>query len=181
MTGKNEHVFKCTKCNSDFHVSNEISLEGKGCPLCKSPLVPKPKVDYDFITFGTYQCLDCSYKKKLQGKRTDYSDVKVCPECNKGAFVNLFKIEPYLQTDDVKETSLLEIKLKDINSTPVVYLNGEEVKLKMRISLDWATDVDYTVPTYIKIEHGVYGSVNTKTVQFNQPLELPEGYSPIVR
>ncbi|HZH59310.1 MAG TPA: hypothetical protein VEY70_07020 [Metabacillus sp.] len=75
-----------------------------------------------------------------------------------------------------KQLPFLRIDLDDINSVPVVYYNGKEIKSKIRVSFDWKTrdHTDYNLPL-IRVEYadvnkesGYFGS---KTIQHNQPIE----------
>jgi Zn-finger nucleic acid-binding protein len=51
------------------------------------------------VTLSTYQCLCCEHTERVEGKKEDYSEVKVCPKC-KGAFVDLWKIHKYQQVSN---------------------------------------------------------------------------------
>src|SRR6185312_6435762 len=48
----------------------------------------------EIVTYAKYECLCCGHQDKVQGKRKDYSEVKVCPKCN-GAFVDIWEIAKY--------------------------------------------------------------------------------------
>jgi Zn-finger nucleic acid-binding protein len=120
----------------------------------------------------TYKCLCCGYSELLTFQKEEYSEVKVCPQCN-GAFVDVWKLEKYKR----KGTPLLQIELKDINSVPVVFYKGERIDFKDRVSFDYKTDNHReTNPNYIHIEYhdDEGGGINIKTIQHNQPIGIEE-------
>ncbi|MEK4502789.1 hypothetical protein [Bacillus sp. FSL R12-0069] len=116
-------------------------------------------------------CLACDYRiKTYQALEDEYQEVTVCPKCN-GAFVDMWKLEKYKQSNESVEP-LLQIVLSDINAVPVVLYKGEEIKQRIRISFDWKTNINRQSGAYIHIEHGEADekSINTKIIQHNHPI-----------
>lgn len=51
--------------------------------------------DDAIVCHAYYECLTCGHKEKVYGKKEKYQEIRVCPECNKGAFVDIWKINKY--------------------------------------------------------------------------------------
>ncbi|MES5942324.1 MULTISPECIES: hypothetical protein [unclassified Bacillus cereus group] len=116
-------------------------------------------------------CLVCDYRIKMyQSPKDKYQEVTVCPKCN-GAFVDMWKLEKYKQSNKGVE-SLLQIGLSDISAVPIVIYNGEEIKQRIRISFDWKTNDGCKFGSYIHIEHVEDSKkcFNIKTIQYNHPI-----------
>lgn len=60
------------------------------------------------LVLAVYECLCCEHRGPVRGKKEDYSEVKVCPNCN-GAFVDTWKIAKYKQKE--KPADLLSVKI----------------------------------------------------------------------
>lgn len=121
--------------------------------------------------YHTYKCLVCNHQDRVNYLSKDaYQEVTVCPKCN-GAFVDMWKLEKYKQSNESVEP-LLQIIQSDINSVPVVVYKGEEIKQRIRISFDWKTNINRQLGSYIHIEHGEADekSINTKIIQHNHPI-----------
>lgn len=72
------------------------------------------------------------------------------------------------------EQPLLNISLADIDSVPVVYYNGEEINMKVRVSFDYETESDEHIQrSFIRIEHADPDSDmgNFKVIQHNYPIK----------
>ncbi|MBE7095424.1 hypothetical protein [Bacillus cereus] len=117
-------------------------------------------------------CLACDYQiKTYQAPENEYQEVTVCPKCN-GAFVDMFKLGKYKQSNESVEP-LLQIIQSDVDAVPVVLYKGEEIKGKVRVSFDWKTDGQYDKSgPYIHIEHVEDSKkcFNTKIIQYNHPI-----------
>ncbi|MCP9280642.1 hypothetical protein [Bacillus wiedmannii] len=117
-------------------------------------------------------CLACDYQiKTYQAPEDEYQEVTVCPKCN-GAFVDMFKLGKYKQSNEGVEP-LLQIVQADVDAVPVVLYKGEEIKGKVRISFDWETDAQYHKSgPYIHIEHVENSEkcINTRVIQHNHPI-----------
>ncbi|KMN42062.1 hypothetical protein ACT1UG_22610 [Bacillus paramycoides] len=122
--------------------------------------------------YNTSRCLVCGHQGKVyRTSKEEYKEVTVCPKCN-GAFVDMYKLEKYRQSNDTEEP-LLQIVQSDIDAVPVVLYKGEEIKGKVRVSFDWKTDGQYHKSgPYIHIEHleDSKKCINTKTIQHNHPI-----------
>lgn len=70
-------------------------------------------IENEVVTYAMYECLVCGHKEKIRGKRKDYSEVVVCPECN-GAFIDTFKIMKYKNDNKLpsqKKNNELSVKV----------------------------------------------------------------------
>ncbi|ETT88868.1 hypothetical protein C175_00145 [Bacillus cereus] len=125
-------------------------------------------------------CLACDYQiKTYQSPEDEYQEVTVCPKCN-GAFVDVFKLEMYKQSDSVKvnEEPLLTVTLTDIDAKPIVHYKGKQIDRKLRVAFDWESQsIDKINRTYIHIEHVPSDNkrFNTEVIQHNHP--IAEGVS----
>lgn len=120
-------------------------------------------------------CLVCDYQiKKYHSQEDEYQEVTVCPKCN-GAFVDMFKLGKYKQSDNTKadEEPLLTITLTDIDSVPIVHYKGKPIDRKLRVAFDWESQsIDKINRTYIHIEHVPSDNkrCNTEIIQHNHPI-----------
>lgn len=76
-----------------------------------------PSKENEIVTLAYYQCLCCEHKERLEGKRSDYSEVKVCPKCN-GAFVDSFALGKYKKKDTSNSSyvkRIIEQRLEQLN------------------------------------------------------------------
>lgn len=124
--------------------------------------------------FNRSECLACGHQDKVyHPSKEEYQEVTVCPKCN-GAFVDIFKLGKYKQSDDIKanEQPLLQIVQSDINAVPIVLYKGEEIKGRVRVSFDWKTNYNHRLGSYIHIEHVEPDEqgINTKIIQHNHPI-----------
>ncbi|MDA2383067.1 hypothetical protein PDN41_14980 [Bacillus cereus] len=117
-------------------------------------------------------CLVCDYRiKTYQAPEDEYQEVTVCPKCN-GAFVDVFKLEKYKQSNETVEP-LLTITLSDIDAKPIVYYKGKQIDRKLRVAFDWESQsIDKINRTYIHIEHVPSDNkrCNTEIIQHNHPI-----------
>ncbi|MGE0981607.1 hypothetical protein B1R38_24890 [Bacillus cereus] len=116
-------------------------------------------------------CLVCDYQiKTYHSPEDEYQEVTVCPKCN-GAFVDMFKLGKYKQSNESVEP-LLQIVQSGINVVPVVLYKGKEIKGRVRVSFDWKTNYNRRSGTYIHIEHveDTEERINTKIIQHNHPI-----------
>ncbi|WP_459503067.1 hypothetical protein [Bacillus sp. C1] len=120
-------------------------------------------------------CLACDYQiKTYQSPKDEYQEITVCPKCT-GAFVDVFKLAKYKQSNDIKasEEPLLQIVQSDINDVPVVLYKGQKLNKKIRVSFDWKTGEHNNIhSSYIHIEHIEPDEklLNTKIIQHNHPI-----------
>ncbi|MCU4929212.1 hypothetical protein OB999_10590 [Bacillus cereus] len=117
-------------------------------------------------------CLACDYQiKTYQATEDEYQEVTVCPKCN-GAFVDMFKLEKYKQSNETVEP-LLTITLTDIDAKPIVHYKGKQIDRKLRVAFDWESQsIDKINRTYIHIEHVPADNkqFNTEVIQHNHPI-----------
>ncbi|PEF34687.1 hypothetical protein [Bacillus wiedmannii] len=117
-------------------------------------------------------CLVWDYQiKTYQSPEDEYQEVIVCPKCN-GAFVDMYRLEKYKQSNETVEP-LLQIVQLDIDAVSVELYKGEEIEGKVRIIFDWKTDGQYHKSVlYIHIEHVEDSKkyINTKIIQRNHPI-----------
>lgn len=117
-------------------------------------------------------CLACGYQiKTCQAPEDEYQEVIVCPKCN-GAFVDVFKLGKYKQSNETVEP-LLTITLTDIDAKPIVHYKGKQIDRKLRVAFDWETQtIDKINRTYIHIEHVPSDNkrCNTEIIQHNHPI-----------
>ncbi|HDR7449712.1 TPA: hypothetical protein QCX35_005945 [Bacillus toyonensis] len=117
-------------------------------------------------------CLACDYQiETYQAPEDEYQEVTVCPKCN-GAFVDVFKLEKYKQSNETVEP-LLTITLTDIDAVPMVHYKGKQIDRKLRVAFDWeAQSMDKINQTYIHIEHVPSDNkrCNTEIIQHNHPI-----------
>lgn len=117
-------------------------------------------------------CLACDYQiKTYQAPEDEYQEVTVCPKCN-SAFVDVFKLEKYKQSNETVEP-LLAITLTDIDAVPMVHYKGKQIDRKLRVVFNWeAQSMDKINQTYIHMEHVPYDNkrCNTEIIQHNHPI-----------
>lgn len=117
-------------------------------------------------------CLACDYQiKTYQAPEDEYQEVTVCPKCN-GAFVDVFKLAKYKQSNETVEP-LLTITLSDIDAKPIVYYKGKQIDRKLHVAFDWESQsIDKINRTYIHIEHVPSDNkrCNTEIIQHNHPI-----------
>lgn len=117
-------------------------------------------------------CLVCDYRiKTYQSPKDKYQEVTICPKCN-GAFVDMFKLEKYKQSNKTVEP-LLTITLTDIDAKPIVHYKGKQIDRKLRVAFDWESQsIDKINRTYIHIEHVPSDNkrYNTEIIQHNHPI-----------
>lgn len=89
------------------HTFSGENLDGVRCPYCDGMVKLKPMSSEDYEKIPKYrelkkyrykaQCLVCNHTKVIrhEGKRS-YKEVTVCPSCNKGALVDVWKLGKYL-------------------------------------------------------------------------------------
>ncbi|WP_265939768.1 hypothetical protein [Bacillus thuringiensis] len=122
--------------------------------------------------YNTSKCLVCGYQDKVYRTSTEeYQVVTVCPKCN-GAFVDIFKLEKYKQSNDNVEP-LLTITLSDIDAKPIVHYKGKQIERKLRVVFDWESQsIDKVNRAYIHIEHVPADNkrFNTEIIQHNHPI-----------
>ncbi len=120
-------------------------------------------------------CLVCDYQiKTYQSPEERYQEVTVCPKCN-GAFVDLFKLAKYKQSDNIKPNNepLLTVTLTDIDTKPIVHYKGKQIDRKLRVAFDWESQsIDKINRTYIHIEHVPADNkrCNTEIIQHNHSI-----------
>ncbi|EJR95259.1 hypothetical protein [Bacillus cereus] len=125
--------------------------------------------------YNNSKCLVCGHRDKLyRSSKEEYQEVTVCPKCN-GAFVDVYKLEKYKQSDDIKpnEEPLLTVTLTDIDAKPIVHYKGKQIDRKLRVAFDWESQlIDKINRTYIHIEHVPADNkrFNTKVIQHNHPI-----------
>ncbi|MGA4463998.1 hypothetical protein ACPA2L_15040 [Bacillus bombysepticus] len=122
--------------------------------------------------YHTYKCLVCDYQDRVNYPSKDaYQEVTACPKCN-GAFVDMWKLEKYKQSNETVEP-LLTITLSDIDAKPIVHYKGKQIDRKLRVAFDWETQtIDKINRTYIHIEHvpSDNNRFNTEVIQHNHPI-----------
>ncbi|EOO64268.1 hypothetical protein IKE_05145 [Bacillus cereus VD196] len=125
--------------------------------------------------YNNSTCLVCGHRDKLyRSSKEEYQEVTVCPKCN-GAFVDVYKLEKYKQSDDIKpnEEPLLTVTLTDIDAKPIVHYKGKQIDRKLRVAFDWESQlIDKINRTYIHIEHVPADNkrFNTEVIQHNHPI-----------
>ena len=93
------YVYECqnVKCRSVVHTDNR-QMDGGNCPSCRASLSSKNvmrKVDEnEIVTHAKYECLSCEHTDIVSGKRKEYSEVQLCPQCN-GLYIDAWKLEKY--------------------------------------------------------------------------------------
>ncbi|HFK1458510.1 TPA: hypothetical protein ACGXMC_004217 [Bacillus cereus] len=99
--------------------------------------------------------------------KEEYKEVTVCSKCN-GAFVDMFKLEKYKQSNETVEPLLTDIDVK-----PIVHYKGKQIDRKLRVAFDWESQsIDKINQTYIHIEHVPADNkrCNTEVIQHNHPI-----------
>ncbi|UII58109.1 hypothetical protein LS684_21025 (plasmid) [Cytobacillus spongiae] len=133
---KVRHVCMNRRCGAVLEYKGVI--DGIRCPNCKGRL--QPEHDNDRLYTHHYDCLNCGHSTAIEATAEEHSDVRVCPECMTGAFVDRWKVSKYASGSD--GSSLLKIELPDINSVPKVFYKGEEINLKQDVYFHWETDTE---------------------------------------
>ncbi|EEM44813.1 hypothetical protein bthur0005_53510 [Bacillus thuringiensis serovar pakistani str. T13001] len=114
----------------------------------------------------------CGHQDRVNyPSKEEYREVTVCPKCN-GAFVDVFKLEKYQQSNETVEP-LLTITLSDIDAKPIVHYKGKQIDRKLRVAFDWETQlIDKINRTYIHIKHVPSDNkrFNTEVIQHNHPI-----------
>nr|WP_275900237.1 hypothetical protein [Bacillus wiedmannii] len=129
--------------------------------------------------YNASQCLVCGYKDKIYHQsKEEYQEITVCPKCS-GAFVDMFKIGKYKQSDDIKtnEEPLLTVTLTNIDAKPTVHYKGKQIDRKLRVAFDWESQSNDKINrTYIHIEHVPSDNkrFNTEVIQHNHPIAEEE-------
>ncbi|MEC2918897.1 hypothetical protein [Bacillus tropicus] len=122
--------------------------------------------------YNTSRCLVCGYQDKVyRTSKEEYKEVTVCPKCN-GAFVDMFKLEKYKQSNETVEP-LLTITLTNIDVKPIVHYKGKQIDRKLRVAFDWESQsIDKINGTYIHIEHVPADNkrCNTEVIQNNHSI-----------
>ncbi|MDZ4414860.1 hypothetical protein C1I58_19975 [Bacillus sp. PIC28] len=122
--------------------------------------------------YHTCKCLVCGYQDRVNyPSKEEYQEVTVCPKCN-GAFVDMFKLEKYKQSNETVEP-LLTITLTDIDAKPIVHYKGKQIDRKLRVAFDWESQsIDKINRTYIHIEYVPADNkrCNTEIIQHNHPI-----------
>lgn len=121
------------------------------------------------------ECLRCGFFADVLVSEMDMGrEVIDCPKC-KGAFVDVWRINRYLNNDNKKSRGSLRVKeiekiiertklsliknstllisLEKEDSVPKVFYKGEEVLLMKNVSFDWETDTDEMGGLTYAIEH----------------------------
>lgn len=122
--------------------------------------------------YHTSKCLVCGHQDRVNyPSKEEYQEVTVCPKCN-GAFVDMFKLEKYKQSNETVEP-ILTITLTDIDAKLIVHYKGKQIDRKLRVAFDWETkSIDKINRTYIHIEHVPSDNkrFNTEVIQHNHPI-----------
>lgn len=96
--------YRCMDESCGILISANIEKDGLNCPKCKAPVNPEPydpeaeHIPYESIKeyLTGYQCLRCNYFKVINQTKKEYTEVKVCPSCRVGAFVDRWKAFKYI-------------------------------------------------------------------------------------
>jgi protein-arginine kinase activator protein McsA len=88
--------------------------DGIRCLKCNGPVMSVEPTDS--VALATYQCLHCKLKERVEVKKEDYSEVKVCPKCN-GAFVDIWRIGRYqaMEGNGLFIQRIVEKRLREVN------------------------------------------------------------------
>ncbi|WP_416149489.1 hypothetical protein ACM26V_00370 [Salipaludibacillus sp. HK11] len=101
--------YRCMEKTCGILISTNKEKDGINCPKCKAPVMPEPydpneeHISYESIKkyMTGYKCLKCNYTEVINHTKKEYSEVKVCPNCRDGAFVDKWKILSYIKERSV--------------------------------------------------------------------------------